>query len=544
MNLRGTILAVLALLSAVAMASGGSAHYTLSAATLDGGGTAGASAHYSNGGHILSPAGTGASAHYGNTVGFQFAAGLTVSLLSGGDVPGLPGATIVGSNEVPGPFPGDAVLTKIKLLSGATVSALVRPSGVLVKVGDTLASAGNAAISKLYAMSGGAFLAELKLGTGSPVATLTNNRLVCFAPNAGIEVVARSGDVASGGFSTFKRFSACTGDATGDVFIGATLNDLTTLDTGVWVRPVGGMLKLLVKKGQNVDLGSGQKRVNIVAAFAFASKSQAEGRVLYGDHSIITRLTIGTEHGIVVIPAAANSSAEWTVVARTGGDAPGGIGKFSTLGLPAAEDTNVAFKALLQPSSSVSAANNAIVVAGGTVIARKGNLAPGTGNLFFSFADPAAGAPGQASFVARLAGVSAASDEGLWEMRDSALGLVARESDPAPGLSPLKIRSIIRNAHPPGGLGPVFMATLNGVPFSTYQILYGVPAIGGPAVDLARTGDQFDVGGMMRTLTLIKALKMDNGSQGVARGYDNTSVFMIGSFGVRNSALIALPVTP
>ena len=60
----------------------------------------------------------------------------------------------------------------------------------------------------------------------------------------------------------------------------------------------------------------------------------------------------------------------------------------------------------------------------------------------------------------------------------------------------------------------------------------------------ARTGDQFDVGGMMRTLTLIKALKMDNGSQGVARGYDNTSVFMIGSFGVRNSALIALPVTP
>ena len=550
MNLRGTIFAVLALLSAAALGAGSSPHYSISASTLDGAGTAGASVNYSHGGHLLSPAGNGASTHYGNIVGFHAATepepplGLTVNLETGDPVPGLIGATFVGATDLPGQFSGDAVLTRIKLSNGSTVGALVRPSGVLVKVGDSLATAGNAVISKLYAMSRGAFLAELKPGTGSPLATLANNKLVCFDTGAGIQVVARTGNVAPGGVTTFKLFRACTGDASGDVFFAGVLNGLRNVDTGVWVRPFGGDLKFLVKEGQSVDLGSGLKRINSITAFAFPSRSQAEGRVLYDAHSIVARLTIGSDHAIVVLPASATSSAGWIVVALAGGDAPGGIGKYLSLGLPASEDTNVAFKATLKLSSSVSAANNVIVVAGGAVIARKGSLAPGTGNVFSNFYDPAAGIPGQASFVARLAGAGSASDEGLWELRNSVVGLVARESDPAPGLGPITIRSFTRNVHPGGGLGPVFVATLNGVPSSTSTVLYGVPATGGPAVDLARTGDQFDVAGTMRTLTSLQALDAERGTGGLARGYDNSRVFMIGGVGNKHIALFALPVLP
>lgn len=136
------------------------------------------------------------------------------------------------------------------------------------------------------------------------------------------------------------------------------------------------------------------------------------------------------------------------------------------------------------------------------------------------------------------------SDEGLWELRDNVLSLVAREASPAPGLSPLTIRSITRNAHPGGGLGPVFMVMLNGTSVFSRVALYGVPAAGGPAIDIARTGDQFGIGGSMQTLTLIKALKLDIGTQGVSRGYNDTSVFMIGSFGAAHTALIELPVVP
>ena len=548
MNLRSTIFAVL--FPMTAMAAGTSAHYTLTADALDAAGSAGASAHYSHGGHMRSPAGTGASSHYENTVGFHAATApelppeIVVSLVTGGDVPGLPGAKFAGANELPGPFSGDAVLTKIKLANGLTVVALVRPSGVLVKVGDTLAGTGNAVISKLYAMSRGAFLAELKLGTGSPVVTLANNKLVCFDTGMGIELVARSGNVAPGGLTAFKAFHACAGDAEGDVFYKAILSDLTNVDTGLWVRPFAGASKLLVKEGHMVDVGNGVKRVNSVAAFPTVSKSQAEGRVLYGEHSVILRLTVGGDHAIVVIPAEATGPADWTVIARTGGDAPGGVGKFSTLGLPAVEDTNVAFRAALKLSASVSSANNAIVVAGGSIIARKGSVAPGTSNVFSSFADPAVGAAGQASFIAKLAGATTLSDDAIWEIRANVLSLVARESYPAPGLGAISIRSIARYAHPGGGLGPCFLATLNGVPLSTSVALFGVPAAGGPAVDLARTGDQFNVVGTMRTLTAIKALKMDLGSEGIARGYNNTSVFIVGSFGVLRSALIELPVVP
>ncbi len=468
-------------------------------------------------------------------------AGPTVGVTTGGAVPGAPaGTTFAGSTGLPGANEGDIGATNIKLPNGKTVKALVNSSGIIIKVGDLLAGAGGAEIAKLDSMSFGVFQAELKVGTGTPAATLATNKVVCFENGSGIQVLARSGQAAPGG-STFKLFRGSCGDAAGNVFIAAILNDGTSVDGGLWSIPTGGALTLLVKEGQTLDLGNGPKRVNAISSFPTGLKSQAEGRVHYGSGSIITRLTLGADHAIAAIPA---SGGAWTIIARTGGDAPAPLGKYQTLGLPAAEGTNVVFTAVLKTGGAVTTANNKIVVADGAVIARKGDAAPGTSWTFTAFEDVAAGSAGQASFTANISGATAATDSGLWEYRSSALSLVARQGDAAPDLSGVTIASISRFAHPGGGLGPVFVATLGGATATTNVALFGVPATGGSALNLARTGDLFDIGGTMRPLTAISALKMDAGNEGVARGYTDTSVFMIGSFGATRSALIEFPVAP
>ena len=205
----------------------------------------------------------------------------------------------------------------------------------------------------------------------------------------------------------------------------------------------------------------------------------------------------------------------------------------------------MAFRAVLKTAGSVTSANNAIVVAGGAIIARKGDIAPGTTSAFSVFENPAAGSAGNASFIATLAGASTATDNGLWEYRNSALGLVAREGDAAAEQGAgVTVKSIARFAQPGGNAGPIFVATLQGtgVTLTNNVVLYAVPVGGGAAKDLARTGDQFDIGGTMRTLRVIRALDIDLGSEGSARGYRGNSVFMIGTFNGLIDALIELPV--
>jgi hypothetical protein len=475
----------------------------------------------------------------------------SLTFASGGSVTGAgAGTTIAYVRELPTPRGYDAVLTKLKLSSGVLLDAFVRESAVVLKVGDTLEGANGAQVSKLYAMSYGVFLAELKLGTGSPATTAATNKVVCRETDDDIfEIIARSGSAATGTTSTFKSFSAATGTSTrSTALFKANTNESTISDTGLWAVNAEGARTLLVKEGQTINIGNGAKRVNGIAAFPFGFRSQAEGRVIYQNSSIITRMTVGTDHVIAAIPADATSVSEWTIIARTGGDAPNQLGKYATLGIPAAENDYVVFKATLAPSSTVTIANNAILVGSydntAWLLAREGDTAPGTSKRFSSFEDPAAGSDGLASFVAKLTDATSATDDGLWVTDGGTPSLVAREGDPAPALSGgVTIRSITRFAHPPNGEGPVFMATLNGATNKTNSVLYG--SVAQTPVVLARTGDLYDIGGALRPLALIKALKLDLGTKGVARGYTaqgGSAVFAIGVFGTTRSALLKLPI--
>ncbi len=476
---------------------------------------------------------------------------------TGTPIVGAPsGTTFHALGALPAEIPGGEILATIQLPGGQRVSALVNDRGLVAKPGDVFAAAGGATFKKLYALAYGAFLAELTIGSGTPAVTKATSKVACFYNGRSIELLARTGSAAPGTAATFMHLDACAGDAQGNVFLKARTNEAGSLSTGVWVRPSGGSVALLVKQGQTVDIGNGNQRVDLIAAFPHGYKSQAEGRVHYGEDSIIMRLTVDGGNAIVAIPASATSAGDWTIIAKTGDDAPDGVGKYYRLGLPSAEGTQVAFNAVLVASTTVTSANDKIIVLGEEIIARKGDTAPGTGLPFFEFDNPCAGGPGRGSFTARLAGASSTTKLGLWEYREEiasflarddrpsgSLHLVARVGSAAPALGnpALTIRSITRNAHPGGTNGPLFVATLNGATRTTNTVLYAV-APDGTTNDLARTGDQFFVAGAMRTLTLLYALNYNVGNEGVARGYDQRQVFFYGGFGIRMKALISLPL--
>lgn len=465
-------------------------------------------------------------------------------------VPNQPaGTTFTKMKEVGDAASSDVALTTITLPTGKKADALVRAGAVILKVGDTLAAADSATVATLSPMSNGALLATLKVGTGTPKVTAATSKVVLREHIAAITLIARSGDIAPGGTAKFKSFRTCAGTDAGDVFFEAKLSAPAKADTGLYTRPASGVLKALVLEGQMADVGLGSKKISLIAAMTTLPKSPAEGRVIYNGSSLLARLTMEKDHAIVAIPATATGVADWTVLARTGGTAPGGVGTFLTLGLPAAEGTNLAFQATLAHSATVTKANDSILVASDHIIAREGSPAPDTTANFAKFNDPAAGADGQASFTATLAKVPTSKATGLWEVRTgNVVTLVARTGDTAPGTNNgITLASIKNFAQPASGRGPIFTGTIKGtgVKPATNAVLWGVLKTGGPAVLLVRTGDTFVVDGIHPdVLRSFTALHASPSTAGTPRGYTDESVIFTGTFAAHLEAIIELPVLP
>ncbi len=463
-------------------------------------------------------------------------------------VPNQPaGTTFTKMKDVGDAASHDVALTTITLPTGKKADALVRAGAVILKVGDTLAVADSATIATLGAMSNGAFLATLKVGTGTPKVTAATSKVVLRERTAAITLIASSGDVAPGGTAKFKSFRTCAGTDAGDVFFGAKLSAPAKADTGLYSRPASGVLKALVVEGQMADVGNGSKKISLITAMTTLPKSPAEGRVLYDGNFLLARLTMLKDHAIVAIPATSTGVADWEVIALTGDTAPGGAGTYLTLGLPAAEGANVAFQATLAHTPTVTKANDSVLIASNQMIAREGSPAPGTTANFAKFNDPAAGADGQASFTATLAKMPASKATGLWEVRSgNTVSLVARTGDPAPGASSgITVASIKNFAQPAGGLGPIFTGTIKGtgVKAATNAALWAVAKTGGTAALLVRTGNTFVVDGVHNdVLRSFTALHASPSTAGNPRGYTDESVIFIGTFAAHLEAIIELPV--
>jgi hypothetical protein len=209
---------------------------------------------------------------------------------------------------------------------------------------------------------------------------------------------------------------------------------------GLWVWSESGT-RLILRKGQSVDLGSGVLKIKSFEVLSTVEGSAGHGRYDAAGQRIDALLsfadgtmavaTIGQDAGIELIAVSGQEDAEGRVVAKFGtpsspgnGDAPAGL---------------ITFR---QGEGGVTKANAVAAwdFAQGSSLARGAEAVPGvSGATFKSLQNPVAGLGlnGEriTAFGATVRGVAAAEDTGLWVYRNGALELLAREGSETTGVA-------------------------------------------------------------------------------------------------------------
>ena len=200
--------------------------------------------------------------------------------------------------------------------------------------------------------------------------------------------------------------------------------------------------------------------------------------------------------------------------ARTGAAIAGGT--LGTLGTPAISDfRDIAARATLTTGQGKVAAIYAENGAGvGRIVAQQGAT-------FKSFRDPLLAPNGKLAFAAKLAGVKAGEDEGVWTDLFGNLAPVLREGAPVPGLSALRLASVLSVSLTDRALIALVKfapsAGLVTAASDTALIRITGPSSG---VVLARTGSVL-LGSVVRKITVLQPAPASAG-QGRWHGANNT----------------------
>jgi arylsulfatase A len=245
-------------------------------------------------------------------------------------------------------------------------------------------------------------------------------------PN-GLSAIARFGENAPGTMGQFSAFPLFPSNSdAGHLAIvgtitGATIS--TTNDTGVWVGN-DQSFELVAREG---DIAPGTARL-------FSSFSNAvvdnHGRGAFS----ATLLGTGANRGIWAVREAA-----LVPVALAGQIAPGTSSQFqSFLGPTINSRGDLAFLGIVAGADTTSENTTGIWAdSAGTLqlVVRRGELAPGTTARFAGFNQPLINGEGRITFAGTLVGegVNGTNNSGIWSEGETALSLVARRGDQAPG---------------------------------------------------------------------------------------------------------------
>src|SRR5262249_4656159 len=389
---------------------------------------------------------------------------------SGMPVTGLPGVTFGGTSGFNVPMlaedgsvlfngritgAGVTALNERALFRGttaATLSMMIRGADPAPGLsGITLNSASSQGIGTAYRMSpdGRTFWGSTLSGAGG---TTANDTAVFGGFASGLGLIVREGDPAPGTAGavfggTFSSPSAQTTaiNRNGNVLFQGTLlggDVVGTTNNTAWYTGAPGSLSILVRKGATV-LGTGET----ASALLFTGQMDNNGRVLYD-------LTLG-------VPATtANDNSLWlytpgsgsTLLVREGQSAPGTAGAtFNNAantwaaGVGPNGFTRTGYYTLLADllnGDVVGTTNNQAfyrgdTASGLTLVARKGDPAPGTDGVFngFTASGISVNASGAVAFEASLTGgtTTASNNTGIWVGAPGSLQLIARAGSVAPG---------------------------------------------------------------------------------------------------------------
>jgi hypothetical protein len=372
-----------------------------------------------------------------------------------------------------------------------------------------------------------AFLARLATGLGG--VTGANSRGVWCDIDGTLTLVARRGDAAPGLAEgvTFVNFRQLVlPDDAGPALLatvkGPGISGANNL--GLWSADETGVLELVVRKGDSVTVGAESLKLKSFDLFestplsAGQARHVAEGRAFV----FLARFAGGMEAVVQAQPGL-----EPVVLVAKGDAAAPAVdpGVLADLGSPCVSDDAVNFGVLgkLAPGvGDVTAASGTAVFSVGNMLsleARTNFAAPDTDGAVFNFlSDPVVNGGNQLALFGKLApGVGdavSANRAGLWADTGAGLGLVARQSDDAPGIkAAVRFKAFKQFVLPDSG-GVNFTAKVGG------QGIHGGNNFGLWASDgvgalelLLRTGDDVTIDGVEHA---VKSLQVFNSATGVA----------------------------
>ncbi len=430
---------------------------------------------------------------------------------------------------------------KISVNGKKTGAIFAADGSLLLEAGRSAPGLGGTVITRLGEPSGDVTLATLQHGHGGIGAS--NDVVLLSGLSTGAPAVALQTGVAAAGLPlgvTIKSFGAIDGNGTTAFFL-ATLQG-----TGVSVHAnkalcalTGpGALNLLVSQGEIV----GAKAVSIIGTLVGSKGTLADERWRADDSTVGVRLTFSDKsEAIYAIPAAATTSADWTLEAETGSSNIGQISGMviTSFGLPAFGPDSFAVTAhLARGSLGVTAANEAAIIARrpqgaplllvrqGDGVSKDANGAPLLAGVVKSLGDPIVGSSGAVAYLETISGIGLPTD---------ATAAIAYAAD---GDHPRVLANVSATA--PGGghwggfaslvlpkgsaTGPVFTGTLKpdhtaGITAANNLGLWGVDVTGTLRL-LLRSG-AVGIEGASSPLKKFIALVPGPGSIGAASGYDS-----------------------
>jgi len=400
-----------------------------------------------------------------------------------------------------------------------------------------------------------------------------------------LALVARSGDTAPGTSDTFSSFDTLFFNNAGQTVFGA---ELSSSANGIWSEG-GGSLGLVVREG-NAAPGTSNNFadlyrpvVNDAGQVAFRAELNATGTGIWseggGSLALVARRGVGTAPGTSdtfntffnpVLNDAGQTAFKgrlngvgsmsdgiWSegggslaLVAREGTAAPGTSNNFAALFQPVINNAGqVAFSGRVNSTASL---NDGIWSEGGgslALVAREGDIAPGTSDTFFFFREPVLNDAGQTAFVGRVNSGNSTND-GIWSEGGGSLALVAREGDIAPGPGTSDFFSFFAFPVLNEAGQTAFLANLNGGTGPTDAGIWAEDTSGVLRL-IARAGDLLDVddgpGTDFRTISELNFYSDNGNGDGRESGFNNLgqlafyAEFTDGSSGIFVSNVAAVP---
>ncbi len=349
------------------------------------------------------------------------AATLRVVAVTGDVAPGTGGATYASFNA---PALNDVGETAFRaLLTGGGVTTannvgIFTSRGLAAREGDVAPGTDSAVFISpgAPALNNTGETAFTGLLSGAGVTGANNGGIF----TTGVGLVAREGDVAPGtGGATYSRFdNPALNDAGETAFRGFLSGVGVTManDSGIFASS-----GLVAREGDESPDTAGAT----YSGFGFPVRNEV-GETAFRGFLSGAGVTGNNNEGIFTSSG---------LVAREGDVAPGtGGATYSSFvdGLSLNDAGKAAFQAFLI-GASVTGANNVGIFTDSGVVAREGNVAPGTGGATFSaFGSPALNNAGETAFSANLtgAGVTGANNSALFlSDRLGEVSLLAREGD-------------------------------------------------------------------------------------------------------------------